>query len=230
MADFSGFVEGVDYKGAHLRWLQTHKDFLPSRDVWYPTDDYFGSYKMPDVTYYEVMQDIYSKSQYEQKWAFLDFKKDMLYYRQLQQVTIQMSNLVSKVDNIKGVWFVTIGFNHQTYTDKLMLGYMEKLLTFDWIQDVLGKFEIYRTNGLHPHVHMKLETQLTKSKIIEKLMRCKNGSKLILKKEMVDVKPYLSCHDAYLAGQKTDEKMDCVRRDAEYREKNNIPHIFRRLN
>lgn len=228
MPDFTGFEDGVDYKGAHLRWLQTHKDFLPSPDVWKPTDGYLGSYKLPDVTYLEVMQDIYSNDMYLQKWAFIDFKRDMLYHRQLQQVTIQMSNLVSKVDNIKGVWFVTIGFNHQTYTDKLMLGYMEKLLTFDWVQDCLGKFEIYRTNGMHPHVHMKLETQLTKSKIIEKLMRCKNGSKLILKKEMIDVKSFQPYHDKYLAGEKVEAKMDCVMKDADYREKNGIPHIFRR--
>lgn len=212
----SGFEFGCDYKTAHVEWLMARKSFVPSVQV----------YEHIHVPYVDTMRELYRLDEYKQEWAYVNLMKDMAHYRQVSKIIGSCENKLSEVDNIKGRWFITIGFNHQTYTDKLMMKYMEALCTFDWVQSLKAKFEIFRTNGEHPHVHMLMETQLTKSKIIEKLMRCKGGSKLILKSSFVDVKPWLSCHDRYLNGEKVPEKMLCVEKDIKYRDEHNIPHLY----
>lgn len=214
---FSGYQVGVDYKSAHLEFLKRTKNFIPSKDV----------YENPE-TYYEAMTEVYKLEGYTQAWAYTNLMKDKKHYRMMNEVLMKCDMELSKTDNIKGKYFVTIGFNHQTYTDKLMMKYMETLVGYEWLQSLLAKFEIHRTNGMHPHVHMIMETQLTKSKVIEKLQRCKGGRVLILKKEMIDVKMWEPRHDKYIAGQKTEEKMECVDKDAAYRLKNGIPEYWKK--
>lgn len=211
-----GFQPDIDYKTAHLEWIMRTKSFIPSVDV----------YECSHTPYIDAMRELYRLDAYLQAWAYVNLMRDMSHHRRIGQVLVTCANKLSERDEIKGRWFITIGFNHQTYTDNLMKKYMEALLTFDWVQSLKAKFEIFRTNGEHPHVHMLLETQLSKSKIIEKLMRCKGGSKLILKSQFVDVKPWLPCHDRYLDGQKTPEKMECVQKDIKYREEHEIPQVY----
>lgn len=211
-----GYVPGYDYKSAHLEWLLKMKSFVPSVDVYESTAN----------PYIDTMRELYRLDGYLQQWAYVDLMKDMAHHRAIGQILMTCNNKLSETDQIKGRWFITIGFNHQNYTDKLMMKYMEALCGFEWIQSLKAKFEIFRTNGEHPHVHMLMETQLTKSKIIEKLMRCKGGSKLILKSSFIDVKPWLPCHDKYLAGDKQSEKMLCVDKDIKYRDEHGIPHLY----
>lgn len=206
----------ADYKSAHLEWIEKTKSFVPSRTVFdHATADYFT-----------VMKELYTLVQYENKWAYINLMKDMEHHRKINEILVKCANALSKTDGIRGRWFITIGFNHQTYTDKLMMKYMETLQGFEWVQSLKAKFEIFRTNGEHPHVHMLMETQLTKSKIIEKLMRCKGGRQLILKNSFIDVKPWLPCHDDYLNGIKQDSKMSCCQKDEKYREEHGIPHYY----
>lgn len=211
-----GYNPNHDYKSAHLEWLEKTKSFVPSREV----------FEHKDADYYTVMKDLYSLDVYLQQWAYVNLMRDMHHHRTITQILITCANKLSEKDKIGGRWFITIGFNHQTYCDKVMMKYMDTLKTFDWVQSLKAKFEIFRTNGEHPHVHMLMETQLTKSKIIEKLMRCKGGSKLILKSSFIDVKPWLPCHDDYLNGIKQDSKMSCCQKDEKYREEHGIPHYY----
>lgn len=220
-----GYVDNADYKSLHLNWIRSHQSFVPEISVWRPSNHaYFGNIVAPEVTYLEVMTDVYLDERYTQEWAFYNLRRDMEHHRNntnaLEKIMIDLGKSYEKT------YFVTVGFNHQTFNPKTFIAYVETVKSFDWIKVFKAKFEIYRENGEHPHCHMKIETALPKSKIIEKLHRAKFGKTLILKKEFIDVKPFCAYHEMYLEGNKKEEKMKYVELDKVYRASHGIADMY----
>jgi len=125
-------------------------------------------------------------------------------------------------------WFITIGFNHQTWDIPSCVKVIYKILSFDWVDSGTGVFELYRTNGEHPHVHLLLDLNqdLSKSKLLEKIWATAGIKKVVLKKPFIDIKVAEEYHHNYIIGIKKPEKMPYCERDAEWREQNKIPHQF----
>lgn len=214
------FVEGHCYKTHHLNWIRTHSQFLPEMAVWVPTPPI-------TTTYHEVMTEVYSHPNYLQRWAFENLQRDIWYHRTLSEMNLKIVNqMLQASDSQKKYWFVTLGFNHQTFSVSKMLSFIENLMSYEWITEFKGKFEIYRSNGEHPHIHIIMAAEFPKSKIVEKIHACRGAKGLILAKNFIDVKPCLPCHKLYLDGIKQDSKMPYVEKDIEYRNLHGIPHMI----
>lgn len=201
-----------DWKSAHLAWLLKHSGFCPKDSQLY-TESHF-----------DIMKQIYSKPACSQEFARTMFLRDLEWYRKSQRLEMELlKQLDSNTEH-----FVTIGFNHQTWSIQKCVSVIENILSFDWINKAKAVFELYRVNGEHPHVHILLESVLPKSKILEKIWATKGIKKVVLSKSFIDYKSKNQSHDNYINGQKTDEKMKYVQMDSEWREKNNIPHCFQK--
>ena len=128
-------------------------------------------------------------------------------------------------------YFVTVGFNHQTWSVSSCVVAIKNILASKQVQnDSYGVFELHRANGLHPHVHFKivLGKHLRPSKVAEFIFRTRDVSKVCLKQSFIDVKPWLPCHENYLMGDKQEDKLQYCDLDKIWRETNQIPHIFTR--
>jgi len=70
-------------------------------------------------------------------------------------------------------YFVTIGFNHQTWNIPHCVAAIQKVLSSKWLKDGEAVFELHRANGEHPHAHFSLilENPLPKSKVVEKIFK-----------------------------------------------------------
>lgn len=208
----------VNYVALHLTWLKKHPSFLPKHAV----------KTKHDWTWLDVCNDLYGddtrtwEHRNELARIFLqdDIKWSVEYFSQIKLIETPVIDL--------GKWFVTIGFNHQTFDPKQVKLFISNLFTLKFFDDgSFGVFEYYRANGEHPHIHICLKTSVkTKSQIVQQIFRSKNASKFILNKNFIDVKPFEKYHDEYLAGNKTEDKMSFVERDKSWRFENNYPDIF----
>nr|UOF82666.1 rep protein [Cressdnaviricota sp.] len=208
MEDFSS------WKSAHLAWIFRTKTFVPR----YPTD-----YRQ-DISYYEVMKQLYSNPNVTEQYAKNFFVSDKKWFNLSMNMMNDINKEVAKLTpSVNNVWFVTIGFNHQEWSVSKCCKVIENILNFDWILHAKANFELYRENGEHPHVHIYLETELPKSKVLEKLFRPQYVKKVVLSKNFIDIKKAEHYHLKYIELDKQENKQELIEKDKLWRSKNNIP-------
>jgi len=208
----------TDYKSLHLSWLKTNPQFVPKNH-----HDFSGE------PYYEIMLQIYKHQACNQECARRFFAADMKWKIVREGEIARMTKDAHKNDPLAPI-FVTIGFNHQTWDIPSCVKVIENITTLGWIGSIHAVFELHRTNGLHPHVHMLITPNepLTKSKIIEKIWAAKGLKKVCLKKSFIDYKIAADYHHKYINLEKTEDKMQYVLQDIEWRSKNGIPENFKK--
>ena len=148
-----------------------------------------------------------------------------------QMYTEFKKNYKTKI-NEEPVYFVTVGFNNQTWTPYDVKKTIQNILANNKILvDSYGVFELFRTNGEHPHCHFKiiLQEKLRPSKIAEFIYRTKGVSKVVLKATFIDVKSFQPYHEEYLKGNKVEEKLIYCQQDKQWRELNDFPPIFHKI-
>lgn len=204
----------MDYKTAHIQWLTNTKNFVPK----YPADYSRG------VSYLETMISLYADPRIPQEMARAMFVSDKNHYNNCYKVIKEVDKLVEKlVPTPNDSWFVTVGFNHDTWNIKDCDKFIRNVLEMDWVIRGKANFELFRSNGEHPHCHFVIETKEPKSRILEKLFRPLYAKKVVFSKNFIDVKPMMDYHHKYIMLDKIEEKMECVKKDIDFRKKNNIP-------
>lgn len=199
-----------DWKSAHLTFLWKHKNFIPKH-----AQDYTESY-------YDIMKEVYNHPACSQEYARKMYLADLEWQKKSQKLEIE---LLKQLDT-KSTHFITIGFNHQTWTVSKVKDIIERILCCDWISKCRIVFEYYRTNGEHPHIHILMDSVLAKSKILEKIWALKGIKKIVLSKSFIDYKVAGYQHTAYIAGEKTEDKMKYVQMDKEFRKQNAIEDYY----
>lgn len=202
-----------DFVGAHLKWISQNKDFKPS-------DYHTGGH-----AYLENMSEVYKNPFKDvQRVARIMFEHDLKVFKKQQATLKYMLKLTESVKSDE--WFVTIGFNHQTFEVSRAVAFIKAISALEWVQDFKAVLETHRENGIHPHCHMYIKTELPKSKIVDKVNRSKGANKLILARNFIDVKPWCDYHADYIVGNKKDDKIKYVELDKQWRIQNNVPHLF----
>ena len=213
----------MDFKNSHLAWLKS----TPQFQCKYPQDN-------RDKSYIEVMTALYagqSGNHIPQSMAEAMFVADKAWYKKSKQIAKVIDAKVEKLEPTPdGVWFVTCGFNHQTWSVVKCCKFIEKVLAMDWIIRAKANFELYRENGEHPHCHFIIETKEPKSRILEKLLRPQYAKDVILSKNFIDVKVCGDYHHKYINLDKIQDKMKYVEKDMEWRKINNIPNYEKNWN
>jgi len=98
-----GFVENADYKSLHLGWIRSHSSFVPVTSVWKPSNHaYFGNIVAPEVTYLEVMTDVYLDHRYTQEWAFYNLRRDMDHHKNNEEAQAWIKDNIPELYHI---WF-----------------------------------------------------------------------------------------------------------------------------
>jgi hypothetical protein len=214
-------TDSIDYISAHLSWIRRNPSFSPIDACCYKDGR----------THYQVMSDFYAVNPatgvpVPQCVAKGYFKADRQWYEQ----SVCINNLITKEiiaeTKLKPFeWFVTIGFNHQTWTVAKCVNTISKLMDFDWVISCKSNFELFRENGEHPHCHFLIKTFEHKSKVLEKFFRPKYVQDIVLKKSFIDIKKAELYHYDYINLVKTDAKMQCVNQDIVWRQQNKIPNF-----
>jgi len=195
-----------DWKTAHLAWISERPNYIPKN---------FIGFTEP---YYDIMAEIYSHKSCSQAYAEKCYLDDMAWVEEKKRMNYELKKKLE----IKTEHFITIGFNHQTWSITKCVAVIEKIMSFDWIVKGRAVFELYRSNGEHPHCHFLIESLEPKSKIIEKIWATRGIKKVVLAKSFIDHKEVNHNHSKYIMGIKQDSKMPFVEKDREWREANNI--------
>lgn len=232
MANYTKIVDEV--KEMHRTLMASHPNYA-DKDLFEPKMCHEKSYI--DQLYYWFYINIHW---YESRYTPENFKKFLVDFyvtpymadimriteahKQLQQVK---NTLLNKQDT-KPKWFITIGFNHQTFKISDAVLVIRRICENKIFKEIRGVFEMFRENGEHPHVHFlaELHETLPKSKILEKLWATKGIKKQVFSKTFIDVKKAEDYHTNYILGIKKQEKMKYIEKDKEFRKKNNIPEFF----
>lgn len=220
----------TDYIEGHLAWIKNNPKFQPK---------YVSSY---GYDYYEIMRELYTVQRvirkydvcehictYKENPFIQDFAKkqwiaDKAWHKASNALSKAIDKEVEKLEPTpNGMWFVTIGFNHQTWNVKDCCKAIQKILEMDWIISAKANFELHRENGEHPHVHFLIETKEPKSRILDKLSRPLYVKKVVLSKNFIDIKPALDYHHKYINLDKQTDKQEFVEKDRVWRLKENIP-------
>lgn len=202
---------------AHLAWIAQNPKFLPYKFV------IIGS-----QTYLDVMRELYhgplGRSMTEEI-AHRLFRGDLLHQRETQAI---LTNVLAEIDkDVKNDFFITIGFNHQTWSISSCVKVIQTILEFDWILTCRAVFELHRENGEHPHVHLYIVSKIKhRSKILEKLWATKGIKKVVLRKSFIDCKKAELYHRKYIILDKTECKLPLIEKDKIWRENNSIPEFF----
>lgn len=199
-----------DFKSIHLAWIARNPKFVPQYG-----SDYSESYL-------DIMKQVYSNPNCSQAWAKKCFAADLLWKKKVDDVIMKFLSM----NQTCSFHFITVGFNHQTWNIPDCVKLIETIMSYDWVVSCKAVFELHRANGEHPHAHFLIQSSLTKSKILEKMWAAKGIKKLVLKKSFIDYKVGQSHHELYVTGMKVDEKMIYVAMDNEWRDNNNIKHLF----
>jgi len=204
----------TDFKSAHLAWIRSTRTFTPQN-----VSDY-----RYDISYLEIMTSLYAQSNVSQAMAEAMYVSDMSWLVRSQKIAKQVNKKAQLLEPTpSGKWFVTIGFNHQSWTVEDCIKAIDKILKMDWIISGKANFELFRENGEHPHCHFVIDTKEPKSRILDKLFRPLYVKKVVFSKNFIDIKPMMDYHHKYIMLDKVSEKMECVNKDKEWRLKNAIP-------
>lgn len=209
----------MDYKALHLQWILRHPNFLPQGDHY---DDY-----------HLVMDTLYRKPNVTQNLAQMFFESDRKCLLKYDQFIKELNKQdLKEINSETNKYFITIGFNHQTWDIPSCVKVIETIIGFDWVKTAEARFELFRENGRHPHVHFLIDPthQIPKSKVLEKIWATKGIKKVCLKKSFIDFKIAADYHSDYIKLLKKDSKMQYVKEDIEWRDQNKIPQVFEKNN
>lgn len=202
-----------DYKNAHISWVKATKTFTPK----YP-DDYKAT------TYEKVLASLYADNRVSQQMAYHMFMGDKIWFKKSHKISKEIDLKIQKLEPTpNGIWFVTVGFNHQTWTISKCDKVIQNVLKMKWIFQGKANFELYRENGEHPHCHFLIETNEPKSRILDKIFRPQYVKDLVLNRNFIDVKIATQVHHNYINLIKQENKMPFVEKDIVWRKKNEIP-------
>lgn len=217
------FEEGKDYKSLHLQWLSEHKSFKPKG--WVSTPEH--------KTYYDQMYALYNcphgiKQQYT---AYRFFQGDYKWLNSKSDINTVAAEMFGKSTNYSE-WFVTLGFNHQTFDVLKCHNLILKLFDKEFVDDAYGVFEFYTKSGEHPHFHFYLKSTdaKTKGRVLDRIYQSAGIKKFVLGKNNIDVKIWESRYNDYINGNKTDGKMEYVQQDKLWRQQNNLPDLVKKNN
>jgi len=199
-----------DYKSLHLFWINGHKNFVPRNG-----DDL-------SVSYYDIMSFTYKQPNATQAYAKKCLDNDKAWFAKCCKYISDMNLEMVPVTK----HFVTIGFNHQTWSVATCVAVIKRILALSWIDNATAVFELHRENGEHPHCHFLIDTKFTKSKILEKLWAVRDIKRIVLQKAFIDYKVAQPYHVKYIHGDKVEEKMPFVEKDKLWRQQNNIEQLF----
>lgn len=89
--------------------------------------------------------------------------------------------------------------------------------------------EQHTKGGIRPHLHIlsPVSGNTRKNHIITRLAKAFDVDESSIQVRLTKNKVLLDKWNSYLRGEKVDSKMDDVKKDADYREKNNIPSLYR---
>lgn len=203
----------------HLEWIKRNPNFVP--DI--PLRDGYKSYYEDMLNFWSWNSQICPDAvpMMANRWL-----QDDLQLHQTYDARIREKERALKIVKKKNEWFVTINFNHQTYTIEKCVNLIKRVLAHEWVLTCTAVFEINRANGRHPHVHMIIKTDLPKSKVIYNIWRTSGIKTIVLKQAFIDVKEAIPQHQEYVTGNKQQSKMACVIADRLWRQENNIPESF----
>jgi len=203
----------MNYKALHLQWIVNHPRFVPPQIYKYP--------------YIEIMEACYSNPAVTNDVALVFFKGDVKWYQESTDIISQIIS-ESKAPPLPDSLFITIGFNHQTWTPNLCHKAIENLLKLTFIQEATAVFELHRENGEHPHVHLLITTdkKYPKSRIIDRVYASKGIKDLIVGKQFIDYKIAEAYHVGYIAGYKKEEKMKYVEMDNSWKITQGLPYNY----
>jgi hypothetical protein len=203
----------MNYKALHLQWIVNHPRFVPPQIYKYP--------------YIEIMEQTYRNKAVTDDVALVFFRADVKWYHDSIDI---ISNIVlqSKAPPLPDSLFITIGFNHQTWTPNLCHNAIENLLKLTFIKEATAVFELHRENGEHPHVHFLIVTdkKYPKSRIIDRIYASKGIKDLIVGKQFIDYKVAEAYHVGYVSGIKKPEKMQYVELDNNWKIMKGLPYNY----
>ena len=209
-----------NYKSLHLQWIRSHPAFVAK----------FSHLQDQDLSHLDIMTQLYVDERVTNEIAQMFFKLDVKWFIESQKDILTFIKQQHKAEPMSPI-FVTIGFNHQTWTPQSCVKVIQTILGLNWIGTMDAVFEYHRSNGLHPHVHMviKPSVPLSKSKVLEKLWAVSGMKKVCLKKSFIDYKIATDVHANYILGEKQQSKMEYVLLDKIWRERNGIEHLYQKL-
>lgn len=217
-----------DFISAHLAWIKSHPAYAG-----FDFPSHLSYYELQRVTYDNLLRSYEQRPEIYTRYLPQDIAKEM-FMKDLQKHkahTIIAADLAKELGLVKtnnDYLFITIGFNHQTFNVPLFKKWIEKFIQLSWIDTFKGKFELYRENGEHPHIHMIIKTDkiYSKSQLIQKIWKSSKIKEIVLKESFIDYKICEPRHFQYIDGNKTDSKLPFVQKDIEFRKNNNIPEFY----
>ena len=159
----------------------------------------------------------------------------IIFNNKKNQIRKEMTDLIREIgDNTRKWYFTTIGYDDENITIDKIKGYTKKLLCKEHFRNVELVNEKHRRGEdgkiyIHHHVHILFESDLPKSKIIDRIFDLVNKS--VKSKNFIDVKGYKdkdlkgrtyeSCLK-YIKGDKQKSKTECLELDRNWRMQNNL--------
>lgn len=204
----------------HLEWIKRNPNFVP--DI--PLRDGYRSYYEDMLNFWTWNCKISPSAvpMMANRWLLDDMKLSQTYETRLRE-----KQKTLKLTKVTKMWFVTLGFNHQTWSIPKCLKLLSRIMAYDWVLSCNAVFEINRVNGKHPHMHLLIKSDFaSKSKVIDKIWRSDLCQELILSRSFIQCDPGVPEHEDYVRGIKTQSKMACVVADRLWRQENNIPDLF----
>jgi len=221
----------IDYAPLHLEWILKHSN-------------YANSNAGKTASYYDIMSSVYATPNPEKcqcgkifevhtssnHFAYNQLCSDIRLSKRASMVIEKLEKTMSlEGDTPTNKFFVTIGFNHQTFNVRTALSAVQNLLKKDFVLSGEGVFEFYRENGEHPHFHMIIEVpKMRNGMVVTKIFQSASMSKVVLSRNFIDVKECQPYHQKYLDGDKIEEKLQYCKKDEEWRIKNSIPHRIKK--
>lgn len=202
--------ERTDYKAAHLTWIKRHKDFIPKGG------------ECLTLPYIEIMTYLYSTKNCTQLNAQFLFEADLYWEKECLKIIKGVYTKCNRVQPLN-CFFITLGFNHQTFTIDKAKKAINRLMATATFQFSKCNLEIHRENGLHPHLHIFTASELPKAKIVQNIWSKQYITDIVSAKNWVDVKPAESYHLPYIKLEKKPEKMKYVEMDKVWRTAEGIP-------
>lgn len=217
-----------DFISAHLAWIKSHPAYAG-----FDFPSHLSYYELQRVTYDNLLRSYEQRPAIYTRFLPQDIAKEM-FMKDLQKHkahTVIAADLAKELGLVKldnEHLFITIGFNHQTFTVPLFKKWIEKFVQLKWVSMLKAKFELYRENGEHPHIHMIIKTDKiqSKSQTIQKIWKSSGIKTIVLNSCFIDYKICEPYHFQYIDGNKQQSKLQYVEKDIEFRKNNNIPEFY----
>lgn len=167
-------------------------------------------------------------------WYSREYRELMILYERRDEIVKRVSRDTAGIGQIKW-YFITIGYDDRFITPSIMKRMGDIISSKDYFTDVMFVHEKHRRDAsgniyIHHHTHFLVVCNLPKTRIIDRLYA--TVKKYVSSKNFVDVKSYKDNVGSYeqkvnyIEGNKTHDKMECVKLDDIWRHENGL---FRRL-